>query len=139
LTLRRVATPRPRGARFWSFRVWPAALDAALILVIGSLPVAPPGAERFSDKTLHCIAFGIFAWLACRAFRHFSPEASGRALAFGFAASVALGGGLELWQALLPYRSSEFLDFVADALGALIAMLITAGVWQLTRAKVPAP
>jgi len=128
-----------RSARFWSFRVWPAALDALLILVIGSLPVAPPGTQRFSDKTLHCIAFGILAWLASRAFRHLSPEAPARALVRGFLASVALGGGLELWQALLPYRSSELLDFVADAIGALIAVLITAGVWQLTRAKAPAP
>jgi VanZ family protein len=139
LRLERAAASRRRGARFWSFRVWPAVLDAALILVIGSLPVAPPGAQRFSDKTLHCIAFGILAWLACRAFRYFSPEVPGRALGFGFASSVALGGGLELWQAFLPYRSAEFLDFVADAVGALIAVLIIAGVWQLTRAKAPVP
>jgi len=114
-------------------------LDALLILVIGSLPVSPPGTGRFSDKTLHCIAFGIFAWLACRAFRYLSPAAPARALLRGFASSVALGGGLELWQSLLPYRSAELLDFVADALGALVAVLITAGVWQLTRAKAPAP
>lgn len=133
------SSSRQRGLRFWSFRVWPAALDALLILIIGSLPVAPPGSERFSDKTLHCIAFGIFAWLACRAFRHFSPAAPGRALTFGFASSTALGGGLELWQALLPYRSAEFLDFVADALGALIAMLLTAAAWQLPRFKASAP
>jgi VanZ family protein len=129
-----------RGAvRLSSFRVWPAVLDAALILVIGSLPAAPPGTQQFSDKTLHGIAFGIFAWLACRAFRYASPATPTRALLRGFGASVALGGGLELWQSLLPYRSAEFLDFVADAIGALIAVLITAGAWQLTRAKAPAP
>jgi len=110
-----------------------------LIWVIGSLPVAPPGAEKFSDKTLHCIAFGLFAGLACRALRYLSPGAPVRALWGGFASSVALGGGLELWQALLPYRSAEFLDFAADALGALIAVLITAGLWQLTRAKARVP
>jgi VanZ family protein len=130
---------RPGAGRFWSFRVWPALLDAALILVLGSLPMAPPGTQRFSDKTLHCVAFGILTWLACRAFRYLSPAAPGRALALGFASSVALGGGLELWQSLLPYRSAEFLDFVADALGALIAVLITAAVWQFTRVKAPAP
>jgi VanZ family protein len=113
-------------------------MDAALILVIGSLPVAPPGTQHFSDKTLHCIAFGILAWLACRAFRYCSPEAPARALGLGFASSVALGGALELWQAFLPYRSAELLDFVADAVGALIAVLIVAGVWQFTRPKAPA-
>jgi VanZ family protein len=52
---------------------------------------------------------------------------------------VALGGGLELWQMLLPYRSAEFLDFVADAVGALIAVAFTAVVWQLQGARAPAP
>ena len=127
-------------ARVWSFRVWPALLDAALILLMGSLPMAPPGAEKVSDKTLHCIAFGIFAWLASRAIRFLRPAASSsRALLGGFASSVALGGGLELWQMLLPYRSAEFLDFVADALGAAIAVALTALVWRLGRAQAPAP
>jgi VanZ family protein len=127
-------------ARLWSFRVWPALLDAALILVVGSLPMAPPGAEKVSDKTLHAIAFGIFAWLASRAVRFLRPAGSrAGALLVGFAASVALGGGLELWQMLLPYRSSEWLDFVADALGALLAVTLTAAVWRLGRARVPLP
>jgi VanZ family protein len=127
-------------ASVWSFRVWPALLDAALILVMGSLPMAPPGAEKVSDKTLHAIAFGIFAWLASRAARFLRPAgSSANALLAGFAASVALGGGLELWQMLLPYRSAEWLDFVADAVGALLAVALTAVGWQLRRAKAPVP
>lgn len=131
--------PRP-STRVWSIRVWPALLDAALILLVGSLPMGPPGADKVSDKTLHAIAFGIFAWLASRAFRFLRPSGpSSRALLAGFTASVALGGGLELWQMLLPYRSAEFLDFVADAVGALIAVAFTAVVWQLQGARAPAP
>jgi VanZ family protein len=114
-------------------------LDAVAILVVGSLRTAPPGAERFSDKTLHGIAFGIFAWLAARAIRFLRPAwPIPRVLIAGFLASSALGAGLELWQGLLPYRDSEFLDFVADAIGAAIVMLLTGAVWRLLRAKAAA-
>ena len=126
--------------RWWSWQVLPALLDAAAILVVGSLRTAPPGAEHFSDKTLHCIAFAIFAWLAARALRFLRPSwPVARVLLAGFLASSALGGGLELWQGLLPYRDCEFLDFVADGIGAAIAMLITGGAWHLLRSRAPAP
>jgi VanZ family protein len=115
-------------------------LDAVAILVVGSLRSAPPGAQYVSDKTLHCVAFGIFAWLAARALRFLRPAwRVSRVLLAGFLASSALGGALELWQGLLPYRDSEFLDFVADAIGAAIVMLLTGVVWQLLRSRAPAP
>lgn len=125
---------------WWSWHVWPALLDAVAILVVGSLRTAPPGAEHFSDKTLHGIAFGIFAWLAARAIRFARPVwPISRVLLAGFLASSALGAGLEIWQGLLPYRDSEFLDFVADAIGAAMAMLLTGAAWQLQRSRAPAP
>jgi VanZ family protein len=49
----------------------------------------------------------------------------------GFAASTALGALLELWQAFLPYRSAELLDWVADALGAALAALLLVAFWRL--------
>ncbi|HEU4582246.1 MAG TPA: VanZ family protein [Polyangiaceae bacterium] len=124
----------------WAWHVWPALFDAVAILVVGSLRTAPPGAERFSDKTLHGIAFGIFAWLAARAIRFLRPTwSASRVLIGGFLVSSALGGALEIWQGLLPYRDSELLDFVADALGAGAVMLLTGAVWQLLRSRAPAP
>jgi len=121
-----------RKAPIWSFQVWPALANGVAILIVGSLPMAPPGAERLSDKTLHAIGFGIFAALAARALRALSPgSGQARALAGGVGASSLLGGVLELWQALLPYRSAELLDFVADVLGALLAAALTAALWQL--------
>ncbi|HEX3597829.1 MAG TPA: VanZ family protein, partial [Polyangiaceae bacterium] len=35
------------------------------------------------------------------------------------AVASALGGLLEIWQLLLPWRTSEVLDWVADTLGAV--------------------
>jgi VanZ family protein len=40
------------------------------------------------------------------------------------ALSIATGAALEGVQAALPYRSAEFFDLVADALGALLGALV---------------
>ena len=121
-----------------SFQVWPALAYAAAILVMGSLPVAPPGAAEVSDKTMHFVAFGLLAMLSARAFLHLDPRASRKAaLARGFAAAVIVGGALELWQALLPYRSCELLDWVADAFGAALAVVLLGTGWALSRRGAP--
>jgi VanZ family protein len=105
-----------------------------LIFVVGSIPQGPPGPQSLNDKVLHFIGFGFAAWLWCRACRYLAPAASEATAALrGALASTALGGVLELWQALLPYRSAELLDFVADALGAALAALLTAAFWRLSR------
>ena len=113
---------------------------AAALLVLGSLPMAPTQAARLSDKTLHFIAFGILAWLCWRALRELRRDAPiWLPLLGGFTASVLCGGLLELWQALLSYRSCELLDLVADALGALLAILLTAAVETFTRVRPSTP
>lgn len=117
----------------WAFQVWPAWLCTLLILVVGSIPQGPPGAQRLNDKLLHFIGFGIVAWLWCRACRHLFPAASAhRAALRGALASTVLGALLELWQAFLPYRSAELLDWLADALGAVLGALLTAAYWRRT-------
>lgn len=111
--------------------MWPAWLYTALVLLFGSIPQGPPGAQRLNDKALHFIGFALAAWLWCRAFRHLAPAAPARTAALrGWLASAGLGALLELWQALLPFRSAELLDWVADALGALLAALLTAAFWR---------
>lgn len=118
-------------ASLWAFSVWPAWLCTLLILLVGSIPQGPPGAQRLNDKLLHFIGFGGAAWLWCRAFRYLSPATAARTVAVrGGLASTALGALLELWQALLPYRSAELLDWVADALGALLVALLMATLWR---------
>ena len=113
---------------------------AAALLIVGSLPMAPPASPQLSDKTLHFIAFGILAWLCWRALRELRPDApSWLPLLGGFAASVSCGGVLELWQGLLSYRSCELLDVVADALGALLAIILTAAVGTFHRVRPSTP
>src|SRR5690606_11269681 len=47
--------------------------------------------------------------------------------------STALGGALELAQALVPYRSAEWLDVVADGVGALLGAGLVMLVLRLRR------
>ena len=123
---------RPVRSPLWAFQVWPAAVCTLLILVLGSIPQGPPGPQQLNDKTLHFIGFGVAAALWCRACRHLWPDAPTRVAALrGFAMSTALGALLELWQAFLPYRSAELLDWVADALGAALAALLLTAFWRL--------
>jgi len=111
--------------------VLPAVVYAAAIFVGGSLPQGPDAklAFAFQDKLLHLLAFGGFAIVVWRALRHLWP-AKERSWVLGVSLGVAafVGGMLELWQALLPTRSAEALDWLADVAGALLAVL---GLWRV--------
>ncbi len=110
-------------SRWRSFQVWPALSYALLILVGGSLPAAAVSAPNLNDKLLHLIAFGGLGLLSCRAVRYLWPALSDRAVALaGIMSALLLGGALELWQGLLSYRSAEWLDWLADGIGGVIAV-----------------
>lgn len=125
-----------RASVFWSFQVWPVWAYAVLIFVLGSLPSPPPGPATLNDKTLHLIGFALLAALACRALRHSRPAwATAKVLSGGFLVSVLAGGALELWQAVLTYRSCELLDWVADAWGAALGVACFAGWSRISRSR----
>jgi VanZ family protein len=75
--------------------------------------VAPPE----SDKVVHIVLFGglaaLWAW-SLRAWR-------GRALVVVAAAVALYGGLLELAQGLTTYRTADWNDFFADAIGCAVA------------------
>ncbi len=98
----------------------PALTYTALVFVVGSLPAAA-GPPSVSDKTLHLLAFLPLSPLSERAVRALCPLLPGRLRYLGgFAFAAACGGLLELWQAALPHRSCELLDWVADSAGAAL-------------------
>jgi VanZ family protein len=72
------------------------------------------------DKWTHLVLFGgfTFLWLCAR------PQRTVKWLASLFLISVAFGAFIELMQGLLTFlgRSMEFMDAVADAVGALIGI-----------------
>jgi VanZ family protein len=124
------------GASRLSWDVALALLYVFAIFVVGSLPGAPPVGPSISDKVQHAIGFALLAWLWCRALRRLRPESSlGRIILGGFLVSAGVGGALELWQGLLTYRTCEFLDWVADGVGAALAVALFAAFQQLLGAR----
>ena len=99
----------------------PLVLYAVYIFISGSSRDSAPPMQG-ADKTAHGGAVGRrvpFILWALLYFRRKGELRVNVALAMG--ASSALGALLELWQALLPYRSCEFGDWVADTIGAILA------------------
>lgn len=113
-------TPRPlRHLRYWR------ALGRALIVVMLTLTLvpAPPvvGAVPLGDKIGHVLGFAaLMFWYA-------QIYAGARDRLRCALAGVAFGLAIELLQALTPYRSAEFADLVADALGVGLGWLAARG------------
>jgi VanZ family protein len=98
-----------------------AAAYAVLVFIAGSVET-PEGSPKYNDKLAHLLVFGGQYLLVSRAL---GAAGLRRGAQIAVAAAVALGVGaaLELWQALLPHRSAELADFVADAAGVLAAVV----------------
>lgn len=110
--------------------VLPALVYASVIFVAGSLPQGPETefVFAFQDKLLHMLAFGGFGLLTWRALRHLWPAKERLwLLVVSLGVGAFVGGALELWQALLPTRSADVFDWLADIAGAACAAL---GLWR---------
>jgi VanZ family protein len=116
--------------------VIPAAVYVGGIFYTGLIRLAPLPEVGFvpADKLLHALVFAGLALLLVRAGRSLFPHASPsrRLFAAVFLASL-VGALLEICQSFVPYRSAEFLDWLADTLGALGA----AGLFALFLQLVP--
>ncbi len=107
--------------------VAPVALYVAAIFYGGLIRMAalPEVGPVPTDKLLHAVTFGGLALLMFRATRLSFPQASlPQRFAIGACASSAIGALLELCQAFVPYRSSDFWDWLADSVGALLAVAL---------------
>jgi VanZ family protein len=88
-----------------------------------------------TDKLLHAVAFGGLAFLLFRAAVFGMPRAATRTqLSFAALGASAVGALLEVCQAFVPYRSADVLDWVADTVGAALAVALIS-VWQRHAAK----
>ena len=100
--------------------VYASALFYGGLVRIGTLPQVGFVA---TDKLLHALAFGGLALLTARALHwHRADSPLRRKLVLGGAGSSLLGLLLELCQALTAYRSADVWDWVADSVGALLAI-----------------
>ena len=131
---------RPRSttdSRGFQLHVLPALLYVAVIFWLGSIhtSLSIPQDLLARDKVNHFAAFGLLTWLVLRALRFELVASSyGRLIIASIGLSSLIGALLEAWQSLLPYRTAEFADWVADTMGALLAGL-ACHLWVWWRAR----
>mgnify|MGYP000697259071 CR=1 FL=1 len=98
-------------------RLLPAALWLVVIFILTSLPapVLPEVRFRHADKLIHFAIYLPLGFLLARAFR----ERGARALLYAAALCLAAASCDELHQILVPGRSADILDLLADLAGGL--------------------
>jgi VanZ family protein len=109
------------GIRFVYF-VLPLIVFAAAIFYMSSLGnVETPLTFHLSDKFLHMLAYSLFGWLLIRALHFGRREPISKKLLF-IAVLIGAFYGLtdEFHQYFVPGRHSEFLDWLADAIGVFL-------------------
>lgn len=109
---------------------------AIILLSLLPLPENLPLADvSLIDKWTHLVMYGGLAWVAY--LEHRRRAALPQLLLVALVFPVLLGGLLELLQEwLTTYRSGEWFDFVADAVGAGLGYALgiaTAWLWQRLR------
>ena len=104
---------------------WGAVAGYALAIFIVSIMPVEPGlpAVPHLDKAAHLCVYGLFTWIFVQAIRaHRLREREYLVLAWVFATSYGLL--MELFQAMVPWRSPDLMDAAANALGALIGVCV---------------
>lgn len=104
--------PVQHGWRGW---LWPVALAAVIVYASGRGAVAAPNIIGI-DKIVHFFVFGLLATLVVR--NGYPPRRSWIAVVM-----VSLFGATDEWhQSFTPGRSMQSADWVADTLGAAVAV-----------------
>ena len=99
---------------------------AGLVLVVSLMPTGRAPRVPHLDKAAHLCEYLLFAWLLVQAIRAGRLlEREYLVLAWMYATSYGIL--MELLQALVPWRSADWVDAVSNALGA------AAGIWLARR------
>ena len=102
----------------------PAVLYYVLIFYLSSRSYEGKIYILFFDKGVHLVEFAFLGFLL--SFGYFMSLKSSRMVKAGltFASGILLGTLDELHQYLVPLRSTEILDVLADAIGILIGLFV---------------
>lgn len=98
----------------------------ALIFAISSFEVQVPGVRHvpLRDKGIHFVEYAVLGWLCAAAARSSWPATPAwRTLTFAVFVSVLFGLSDEIHQAMVPGRSPELGDVIADFVGSTAGAL----------------
>lgn len=116
----------------------PAIIWAVLILIVSSIPgLSPPGLGfTIADKIVHFAEYFILGLLTARAVSTFYKEPL---RIFWLSSALTSGYGIldELHQLLVPGRTTEGLDMVADILGSILAAALYVRLFRRQSPGVP--
>jgi VanZ family protein len=107
---------RPRR---WQW-LWPLAI-ALLVIAASHRPRLASTQVANGDKVVHFAVYGLLATLVARL------GVGWRGALVGLAVASAFGVTDEFHQSFVPHRSSDAMDWVADTLGAALAVTLYAG------------
>ncbi len=120
--------PSQSGWRGW---IWPLLLAGMIFAASGRGEIAGPRILGF-DKVAHFFVFGLLATLVVR--NGFADRRAWMAVAL-----VSVFGASDEWhQSMTPGRTMQLADWVADTLGAAVAVAAYAG-WPLYRRVLESP
>ncbi len=104
--------------------LWPVFLAFSIFLASGAQRLATPdlGFQFSKDKLAHFLVFGLLATAILRTPR--LKDHGLRSLIIAALLASAYGGFDELRQSLTPGRSVELADWLADTLGAIVAVSV---------------
>lgn len=117
----------------------PAAVWAGTLFWLSSRSAGPqiPGWFLLHDKITHAVAFGLLAALAYFAVRVGHRARRPFAALVSWLVATVYGGADEVHQAFVPNRQPDWYDWLADATGALIAVLSLALIGFVSRRSRP--
>jgi VanZ family protein len=116
-----------------------AVLWAAAIIVSGVVPTSSTvhaisdGHDTLTTTVAHFIAYAVLGFLLGVALGGWRVD-PGR-LAIGLALAAALGGAIELVQGPLSYRDAQVVDFLVDAAGAAVGLVVFSVAAWVTRPR----
>jgi VanZ family protein len=127
--MERVFTETIQNRRIWYWL--PVAAYASLIFYLSSLPHPEEELpkilfEKIGDKLLHVIEYAVLALLFYRASRRAAgPRITQQALLVTILAVSFYGMTDEVHQVFVPFRESNWLDWLADTAGGIIGAVCT--------------
>lgn len=102
----------------WMLMFWSCGV---IILLLALIPTGPYLPSTSWDKSNHVLAFLVLTVLGCRAYPN--------RIALVLAGAILYGGLIEVLQSFTPYRSAEWVDLIADAIGVIIGRALLACRW----------